>query len=223
MTSDPGSSDRRPIPARNYGWAKAITGWLVGTGITPNAISIVGMTAAIVAGVLLAATTLDVAERALWVVAAPLIFMRLLANMFDGMVAVESGAASPLGEVFNEVPDRISDVAVLVGAGYAVGGDPVLGLVAACVALMTAYVRSALKVAGTPNDYSGPMAKQQRMWAIIAVALYMGVTPVAWSPAWGPDDAWGLTAIALIVVSVGGGATIVRRLVRGIRTLSHGA
>lgn len=222
MTMDSGPSDRRPIPARDYGWSKAITRWLARKGMTPNAISIVGMAAAIAAGVLLAATSFDVAERVLWLLAAPLILLRLLANMFDGMVAVESTATSKVGEIFNEVPDRIADVAVLVGAGYSVGGDPVLGLTAACVALMTAYVRSALKVAGTRNDYSGPMAKQQRMWAIIGVGVYMGVAPAAWTPNWGPNDAWGLAAIALIVVSVGGGATIVRRLVRGMRILSRG-
>ena len=222
MTTDPGPSDRRPIPARNYGWSKATTRWLIARGLSPNAISVIGMTAALVAGGLLAATSLDLPDRVLLLIAAPLILIRLLANMFDGMVAVESGTTSNVGEVFNEIPDRISDVAVLVGAGYAVGGDPVLGFAAACVAVMTAYVRAAMKVAGTTNDYSGPMAKQQRMWSIIVPALYLGIAPASWTPTWGPDGDWGLLAIALIIVSVGGAITIVSRTVRGLRVLSRG-
>ena len=40
----------------------------------------------------------------------------LLANLLDGLVAVEGGRRSPTGELFNEVPDRVSDVLVLAGA-----------------------------------------------------------------------------------------------------------
>ncbi len=213
--------NRRPIPARNSSWAKGFTHWLVIRGITPNAISMIGMTTAIIAGGLLAATTLNFASRAMWLVAAPLIFIRLLANMFDGMVAVESELTSKVGEIFNEVPCRISDVAVLVGAGFAVGGDPVLGLTAACIAVMTAYVRSALMVADAPSNYSGIMAKPQRMWVVIACALYMGFAPTSWTPQWGPAGNWGLLAIGLIIVSVGGIITVATRLRYGIRMLQH--
>ena len=214
--------DRRPIPARSYRWAKAVTRRLTARGVSPNAISIAGMSLAVIAGFLLAATSLGIGERALWLIAPPLILMRLLANMFDGMVAVASGKASKTGEVFNEVPDRIADIAVLVGAGYAAGGDPVLGLAAACIAVMTAYVRSALKVAGAPNDYAGPMAKQQRMWLIIVPSLYLGIAPAAWTFTWGPEGSWGLIAATLVVISVGGAYTAVRRLIRGLLLLSNG-
>ena len=48
--------------------------------------------------------------------------LRLLANLLDGMVAIGRGIASPVGELFNEVPDRVSDTAVLLGLGVA-GGE----------------------------------------------------------------------------------------------------
>ena len=57
------------------------------------------------------------------------------------MVAVGSGKASPLGEVYNEVPDRIADPLILIGAGFAAGGSPTLGYVAALLAVFVAYVR----------------------------------------------------------------------------------
>ena len=50
--------------------------------------------------------------------------LRLIANLLDGLVAVEGGKRTPTGELYNEAPDRIADTAVLVGAGYAVGGSP---------------------------------------------------------------------------------------------------
>src|SRR5207245_4613587 len=116
-------------------------------------------------------------ERVAWLAAALLIQLRLLANMLDGMVAIECRRASPVGELFNEVPDRISDVATLIGAGYAAGGDVTLGYLAACVALFTAYVRAMGKAAGANQEFGGPMAKQQRMFIVTVIAVYCAVVP----------------------------------------------
>ena len=117
---------------------------------------------------------------------------------------------------------RFSDIAVLVGAGFAVGSDPRLGLAAACIAVLTAYIRAALMVAGTSSDYSGIMAKPQRMWIVVACALYMGVAPQAWMLQWGPAGDWGLLAIGLILVIIGGVITVVSRLRRGLQILQQG-
>jgi phosphatidylglycerophosphate synthase len=53
-----------------------------------------------------------------WLGAAGGIQLRLLANLFDGMVAVEGGLRTKSGEIFNELPDRISDVVIFVGVGH---------------------------------------------------------------------------------------------------------
>ena len=47
--------------------------------------------------------------------------LRLLCNLLDGMVAVEGGRSSPVGALYNEVPDRVADSLLLVALGYAVG------------------------------------------------------------------------------------------------------
>jgi hypothetical protein len=46
--------DRRPIATRNRKWAQAATVWLASRNVSPNAISIAGMCACIVAGIALA-------------------------------------------------------------------------------------------------------------------------------------------------------------------------
>ena len=134
--------------------------------------------------------------------------------------AIETATASPVGELYNEVPDRVSDVATLVGLGYALGGAPVLGFLAAICALFVAYVRAAAKVAGAPQDYSGPMAKQHRMFTATLAAVYCAFAPDAWQPTWN-DGAWGIPAIALAFISVGSVITALRRLLRAGRTLKH--
>ena len=92
--------------------------------------------------------------------------------MLDGMVAVVSGRASKVGELYNEVPDRVSDAAVFIGAGYAWGGNVALGYVATILAIFTACVRAAGKIAGAPNEFCGPMAKQHRMLVITVACVY---------------------------------------------------
>ncbi len=125
----------------------------------------------VVAGICLATTWWHPEfDRPLWLAGAVLVVLRLIANMLDGMVAVGRGIATPLGELFNEVPDRVSDTAVLVGAGIAAGGDWGLGLAAALAAMSTAYVRAVGKAAGAPSDFRGPMAKQQRMAVVVLLA-----------------------------------------------------
>ncbi len=193
-------------------------GWWHG-GVSANAISVAGMLCGLAAGGALAGTPWAGGWAvAVWLAAAVLIQLRLLANLLDGMVAVASGTASPLGELYNEVPDRFSDAAILIGAGYAVGGDIALGYLAACGALLTAYVRAVGKVAGAPQDYSGPMAKQQRMLVIALVAVASGVLPADWLPTW---EGRGLVAAGLAVVIVGTLLTTLRRLLRIARCLKN--
>src|SRR5215475_6504615 len=83
-------------------------------------------------------------RAALLVVAAAGIQLRLLCNLLDGMVAVEGGRGTKSGEVFNDAPDRLADVLIFVGAGYALrwpDWGSALGWAAAVVAVLTAYVR----------------------------------------------------------------------------------
>jgi phosphatidylglycerophosphate synthase len=216
--------ERRPIAARELAIAGRAARRLAARGVSPDAISLAGLGFGVAAGVLLGATSIlsEPWARLAWVLAAAAIQLRLVANLLDGMVAVEGGRASAAGELYNEVPDRVSDAATLIGLGYAAGGSDVLGYLAACAALFTAYVRAAGRVAGAPQDYSGPMAKQQRMFVATVVSIHCGLAPAAWQPAWGPGATWGLPAAALILIFVGSLATAARRLVRAARTLRKG-
>ena len=85
------------------------------------------MAGGILAGLALAATQLLPLPQVMFLLAVAGIVVRGMGNLLDGMVAVGSGKASPFGELFNEIPDRVSDIAILIGAGYAAGGNPTLG------------------------------------------------------------------------------------------------
>ena len=77
--------------------------------------------------------------------AAACIQLRLLANMLDGLIAVEGGRKTATGELYNEIPDRVADVVLLVSAGYASqhgSAGAALGWCAAVLAVGTAYLRA---------------------------------------------------------------------------------
>src|SRR5438477_12357002 len=122
------ASDRRPIATRNRKWAQSSTAWLASRNVSPNAISVAGMCACIIGGIALGLTSIT-DYRILWLIAALGAQLRLTANMPDGMVAIASSRTSKTGELYNEVPDRISDAAVLIGAGFAWGGNVTLGYI----------------------------------------------------------------------------------------------
>src|ERR1051325_6425058 len=112
---------RRPLKSRDTRWASAIARWLARAGIRPNAISVAGAIFAGGAGVcfyLAGKTNLGWRWSVLLGLAAVAMQLRLLCNLFDGMVAIEGGFKTKSGELFNELPDRFSDAFILVGAGY---------------------------------------------------------------------------------------------------------
>jgi phosphatidylglycerophosphate synthase len=167
---------RRPLRSRQTRWASALAEWLARRGAVPNQISCASVVFAGLAGgcLVLAPTTAPPAKSALFVAAAGLVQLRLLCNLLDGMVAIEGGRKTKSGEVFNDLPDRLSDSLILLGAGYAIGWEAwgaTLGWAAALLAVLTAYVRVLGVSAGARPCFLGPMAKQHRMALMTAACL----------------------------------------------------
>lgn len=203
------SDDRRPISQRSHGWAKALTRALVKSGVTPNLISFSSMVFAAFGGLCFYAISIatSVGDRVMLCIGAALFCqLRLLANMMDGMVAVEGGKGGPDGPVWNELPDRFADIFILVGAGYGVAAqgwvDVSLGWAAAVAAVMTAYVREVGRAAGAPADFSGPMAKPHRMFVMTMAALIAAGVSI-WSPGDEGVMAVRFIAFALWIVLLG--------------------
>jgi phosphatidylglycerophosphate synthase len=170
------------------------------------------------AGIALGVTSIAY-HRVLWLIAALGAQLRLTANMLDGMVALASGRASKTGELYNEVPDRVSDAAVFIGAGFAWGGNVTLGYVATMLAIFTAYIRAAGKIAGAPNEFCGPMAKQHRMFVITVICLYSAITPRSWQMVTFNNLQIGLMTLGLMVIVAGCVITVIRRVSRIERAL----
>jgi phosphatidylglycerophosphate synthase len=206
-------SNRRPLKSRGTKWAAALTRWLAATSVTPNQISMTSiLMGALAGGAFWLSADADGWARALLLAAAALFMqLRLLCNLLDGMVAIEAGKSTADGAFWNEFPDRIADIFILVGAGFAVG-QPEIGWAAAAFAVLTAYVREHGRACGAPADYSGPMAKQQRM-----AVLTLGALAAASEPLWNTKPF--VLKVALWAVVIGAALTALRRSVRLVKHL----
>jgi phosphatidylglycerophosphate synthase len=209
--------DRRPISLRDLVWVRAFAAWLVRKGVKPNHISILGMgCAALSAACLFVVPAAEPAGRSiLFVAAAAFIPLRGLSNLCDGLMAIEGGLRTPSGEIFNDLPDRVSDTLVLVAAGYAVPGaiwTHELAWFTALLAALTAYVRVLGAAAGAAHQFGGPMAKTQRMVVMGLACLVAAAQSAAGAP---PSGVVG----GLAVVAAGSAITIARRTARVIREL----
>lgn len=197
---------RRPIASRNTRWAAWVTRRLVARQVAPNRISALSVLAAALSGGALALSALTLPgwlSGLLLVLAAAFCQLRLLCNLFDGLVAVEGGMGSPDGAFWNEVPDRLSDLLILTGLGFA-AGVPALGLLAAVLAIMTAYLREFGRASGLGSDFSGPGGKSQRMAAVTLGAL-------AQVAIWFPGYDWPVLSWVLWLVLALTAATVIRR------------
>ncbi len=203
---------RRPLTSRDSGWAKGITKALAATSISPNQVSQASMLAAALAAIAFwfSGDTSDAVLRgALLVGAAVFCQLRLLCNLIDGLLAIEAGKSAADGAFWNEFPDRVADILILVGAGYAIG-EVSLGWAAAAFAVFTAYVRELGGANGMPADFSGPMAKPHRMATITLAAVIAALEPL-WQ---GQGE---VLTIALWAIAIGSAVTILRRA-RRLRT-----
>jgi len=208
---------RRELKSRQTAWARGLAKGLIATNLSPNAISVLSIffaAGSMTCFLLVPEQTTPLTTGLLWFGAAAGIQFRLLCNLMDGMVAVDGGKASATGPIYNEVPDRIADVLILVGAGYSTRIEPgviklfetlPLGWSCAVLAMGTAYIRLLQGTLTGQQSFMGPMAKQHRMAVLTLGALIAlgesltGREPVA--------IYW-----ALVIILVGSSVTFGRRL-----------
>jgi len=205
-------SGRRPLASRNIPFFRNLAAGLARAGVAPNTISFFSIIFAIASGVALAWTTRvdGWLLRLCWLGAGAGIQLRLMANLLDGLVAVEGGKGGPTGDLWNEAPDRFADVAIFVGAGFAAGSDVLLGCGAALAAVFVAYIRALGASVGAGQVFLGPQAKPHRMFVLTVVCVVTAAVPVF--PSRIGDEPLPLITVALWIVIVGCIITIGRRL-----------
>lgn len=209
--------NRRELSSRNTGPAQKIAAWISKGNITPNQISLLSIFFGAAGAATLAFIPFAQGSFS-WILpltAAVCIQCRLLCNLFDGMVAVEGGKGTAAGELFNDIPDRLADSLFLIGAGYSLihlhEQAPILGWMAALLAVGTAYVRTLASSIGAPTDFCGPMAKQHRMFTLTLACLFTPLESTLNIPA------GSIILTSMVIIIVGSSLTIARRTRKAYR------
>src|SRR5690242_13480660 len=156
---------RRPIAEIFRRTAHGATALCLRLGISADVISYASIGFAVLAAICF----WRVRDYSFLLLIAPLFcFLRLWCNMLDGMVALAAGQASRRGEIINDLPDRISDVLIFVGAAHSGWMHPFFGYWAAIMSLGTAYVGMLGQAVGVQREFSGWMSKP---WRMVVLAL----------------------------------------------------
>jgi phosphatidylglycerophosphate synthase len=208
-------ADRRPIKARSARWVQAMADDLARAGITPNQVSVASVVFSLLGAAALVLEGTGSYRGWLFVLAAVCIQVRLLGNLLDGLIAIEGGRQTKVGELYNEIPDRVADVALLAAAGYASNHGEwgaALGWSASVLAVLTAYIRAVGARRGQPQDFCGPQAKPHRMFLLTVASI------LAFFEKWGACPP-RILFLFLIVINLGTFLTCVRRTIRLARRL----
>lgn len=135
-------------------------------GLTPNIVSLIGLTLA-----LLAASTFALAQRQpLWILLATILFLISgFCDALDGVIARIFQQITILGGFLDSLLDRYSDAAVY--AGLIIGGlcNPIWGLASLTGSVMVSYSRARAEAIGIEMESIGIAERAERM-LILSVA-----------------------------------------------------
>ena len=170
-------------------------------GVTPDAVTLAAIPVGLLAGaLLLLSPTAPVVLLGVPLLAA----LRLVLNLLDGALARRTGLMHPRGELYNEVGDRLADIAFLAPVAFLPGADRTTVLLGVAGAILASFAGVVPRAAGGERIYRGVLSKPGRMilLAVFAVAVLI-VGPEAWGP-FGPLLLAGtiLTAVERIVVGI---------------------
>lgn len=178
---------------------------LAHAGATPNQITYAALLLSILAGGAVALT-----HGATWsLLAIPAVmFVRMALNAIDGMLAKEHDMKSDAGAMLNEMGDVLSDAALYLPFAL-IGGVSALWVVLFVImAILTEMAGVLGALIGGVRRYDGPMGKSDRAFVIgaLSLGLGLGILPDGWFDA------------IMIVSTVMGGWTVLRRSVRGLKS-----
>ena len=185
------------------GWlraAGAVARPLAKAGVSPNAVTVAALVAA------LAAVPLVLVDGWVGPVAACVaVTISGLLDALDGAVAVQAGRATKVGFLLDSALDRLADVAFVAALAVVAGGDqaPWVAVAAGGAAWWLEYVRARGGLAITDAVGSAPPGPQlitpgERPTRIILTAVGLGLPPLALAALWGHVVIVGGSALFLL-------------------------
>jgi CDP-diacylglycerol--glycerol-3-phosphate 3-phosphatidyltransferase len=176
-------------------------------GVTPDQVTLAAVPVALVGGACLLVSP----QVPVLLLAVPLlIVIRIVLNLIDGNLARRTGRIHPRGELFNEVGDRLADIAFLAPVAWLPGASASLVLLGVLGAVLASYVGITSRAAGGERIYRGILSKPGRMTLLLVCSLW------AFAEGPGSNNAWLVFGPLLLL---GTTLTVIDRLIFAIRRL----
>jgi len=153
-------------------WLRPLLRLVAKLGVTANQVTLAACAISVGFGVLLSAKP---QSRPLLLLLPPLLFLRMLLNALDGMLAREFGQQSKLGACLNELGDVVSDVFLYLPFVYFGYLDSLCMVVVILLAVISEMAGVMTITIGASRRYDGPMGKSDRALVFGAMALWCGL------------------------------------------------
>ena len=180
---------------------------LAAAGVTPDQVTLAAIPVAALGGACLIASR----EAPLLLLAVPLLAaVRIALNLIDGNLARRTGRIHARGELYNEVGDRLADVAFLAPAAFLPGAPSQMILLGVLGGVLASYVGITARAAGAERIYRGVLSKPGRMALLSLCAV--------WAFSAGPGDGtpWAVFGPVLLL---GTSLTLLERIAVAVRRL----
>lgn len=177
---------------------------LARAGLSPDALTLGAVPVAVLGGLALLASP-QVPAVLLVVPAAAT--TRLVLNLLDGALARRLERSHARGELYNEVGDRLADIALLAPVAFLPGAQSETVLLGVTGAVLASFAGLVPRAAGGSRIYAGILSKPGRMALLSGFSIAVLLL--------GPDAWWPFGPVLL----AGTVLTFIERLVRGIREL----
>ena len=102
----------------------------------------------------------------------PLTLARMTLNTIDGVIAIERGNLRLKGEIVNALPDRYSDIFIVMGIGLSPSCAPWLGMAGMASMFLVSYTGMLSKAIAVNWQHHGPLGKVERL---IFIMIFSGL------------------------------------------------
>jgi len=180
---------------------------LAKAGVTPDQVTLAAVPVAVLGG---ACLLLSTSVPALLLAVPLLVVLRIVLNLVDGNMARRTGKIHPRGELYNELGDRVADIAFLAPVAFLPGASPQIVLLGVLMGVMASYVGITARAAGGERIDRGILSKPGRMALLVMCSLWAFVA--------GPTDTTAWAAFGPILL-VGTTLTLLERILVAVRRL----
>ena len=140
-------------------------------GVSPNHITVFTIIFSIIIGYIL---FLGIQDRFWFLIVAVGLFLRMMLNALDGMMAKQFNLQSKLGEILNEIGDVISDIAIYFPFIYFESIKSEYVIIFIFLSIINEFCGVLAKLISGTRRYDGPMGKSDRAFlvGVICIIIY---------------------------------------------------